>query len=77
MIHYNLYDSNVANSHAWTLGQPIQNLNEYGRCCVDLTASGRELELIREQFQFIPMTRADEVRWTGDTAAFIAMNLKS
>jgi len=74
-LFYNLHDYN-STDHEWHVGEKLTQLNEYGRTCVHLQADGHELELIREQFEGIPMHKSrGVVRWDGKDAAFIAMNL--
>ena len=76
-LSYNLYVYNDKDT-TWHVGEDTKEMNEYGRCCVHLRADGDELEAIRDQFSNIPMHRtARVVRWEGDMAAFIAMNLKN
>lgn len=42
---------------------------------IELQADGHELEYIRERFQNIPMHKGRVVRWKGEMAKFIAINL--
>lgn len=41
-----------------------------------LEASGKELEYIRNNFENIPMHDGRVVRWTGEMAKFLAINIK-
>ena len=76
-LFYNLYDSAPDNEYQWHVNQDSVHLNDYGRQCVRLQADGHELEAIRDQFTNIPIHRTSRVvRWSGEMAAFIAMNLK-
>jgi hypothetical protein len=52
-------------------------MNDAGRNYVEVQADGDELEAIRTQFNNLPMHSRHVVRWAGDMAAFIAMNLQS
>jgi len=76
-LFYTLMDYNNGTEGEWHVGQDLRQLNEYGRTCVDLQADGHELEVIREQFTGIPMASGRVVRWKGDNAAFIAMNIRN
>lgn len=75
-LYYNLHTRSDVD-HEWHVGESTKQMNEYGYQCVCLQADGDELAAIQEQFQNIPMTnRPRVVRWKGDDAAFIAMNLR-
>lgn len=75
-LFYNLYDSDLHNEHEWHVGRSTKQMNEYGRQCIALQADGDELEAIRSQFTNLPIHTTRRVqRWSGDFAAFIAMNL--
>ena len=53
----------------------VKSMNSYGSDCISLQANGDELNAIKDQFSNIPMTKHAAVRWTGNLAAFIAVNL--
>lgn len=77
-LYYSLYDSDTRNEYEWHVGGDLKQLNEYGRQCVRLQADGDELELIREQFDNLPIHKTRRVvRWDSAMAAFIAMNLQN
>lgn len=77
MIKYCLYSRVEANTYEWKIGDSLQQLNEYGAQCVEIEASGEELEMLLQQFENMPYSSAryDKQRWIGDLAKFIAMNL--
>jgi hypothetical protein len=43
--------------------------------CFELSASGLELQFIKDRFSNIPLTNATEVFWRGEFAQFIYDNL--
>lgn len=76
-LYYNLYDSDHDNQHEWHIGESTKSMNDYGRQCIKIQADGDELGAIQDQFTGVPMHRTARVqKWSGDMAAFIAMNLK-
>jgi len=75
-LFYNLHDYNTVD-HEWHIHESTRLMKEYGRTCVHLQADGDELEAIRQQFTGIPMHSGRVVRWRGEMAAFIAMNLQN
>lgn len=51
-------------------------LNHFGNLDnLQFQADGHELEIVRDQFQNIPMTKNRVVRWNGQTAQFIIENI--
>lgn len=40
------------------------------------SADGDELQLLRHQFEGVPMTRGDHCMWTGEMANFLFRNLQ-
>lgn len=51
------------------------DLNRNAADCLTIQADGDELKAIRHQFANIRMHNSDIVRWVGEDAVFIALNL--
>lgn len=59
------------NEREWHVGEPIP----YVTGAITLQADGDELELIKKTFKNIPITTKAAVKWTGEIAKFIYLNL--
>lgn len=78
-LYYSLHDDQPHNEHEVHVGEKdkAKSMNDYGRQCHLIQADGDELERIRDQFSNLPIPKSRRVvRWSGETAAFIAMNLE-
>jgi hypothetical protein len=76
-LYYSLYDDELHNTYEWHIGDSAKSMNDYGRQCISIQADGDELEAIRQQFSNLPISNTRRVvRWTGEMAAFIAMNIQ-
>lgn len=54
-----------------TLHQPLSNSNEV----ISFQADGDELEMVRQQFSNVPITKGNSCIWIGELAGFIFRNL--
>ena len=60
----------------WHCGTKTPDLNHKDdQHAIDVMADGDELIYISQQFDNIPITNRKIVRWTGETAQFIMLNL--
>lgn len=76
LIRVNKEKQRLETQDEWRLGDATSvyaygGVNEH----TIIIASGRELDWIRDNITGIPMSKKNQIRWTGDIAAFIANSL--
>ncbi len=61
----------------WLAGDDLQIVRDLGRYreILEIEATGRELQLIRDRFENLPVPKGDRAVWFNETARFILANL--